>query len=82
MRRRLGAPKARTATVHKRARLVYRLFKHGSASVQPGIEAYESQYRARKIKALARQARAFGYTLMALGTPEVPSLDAVAAPTP
>ena len=82
MRSRLGAPKAITATAHKLARLVYSLLKHGSAYVQQGIEAYESQYRERKIKALARQARAFGSTLMALGTPEVPSLDAVAAPTP
>jgi hypothetical protein len=31
---------------------------------------------------MARQARALGYTLVALGAPEVPSLDAVAAPTP
>src|SRR5438067_9820563 len=82
MRARLGAPKAITATAHKLARLVYSLLKHGSAYVQQGIEAYESQYRERKIKALARQARAFGYTLMALGTPEVPSLDVVAVPTP
>jgi len=82
MRSRLGAPKAITATAHKLARLVYSLLKHGSAYVQQGIEAYESQYRERKIKALARQARAFGYTLMALGTPEVPSLDVVAVPTP
>jgi transposase len=81
-RSRLGAPKAITATAHKLARLVYSLLKPGGASVQQGIEASESQYRERKIKALARQARAFGSTLMALGTPEVPSLDAVAAPTP
>jgi hypothetical protein len=31
---------------------------------------------------MARQAKALGYTLVALGTPEVPSLDTVAAPTP
>jgi transposase len=31
MRRRLGAPKAITATAHKLARLVYSLLKHGSA---------------------------------------------------
>ena len=82
LRSRLGAPKAITATAHKLARLVYSLLKHGSASVQQGLDAYESQYRERKVKAMARQAHALGYTLVALGTAEVQSLDAVAAPTP
>src|SRR4029450_3722357 len=50
MRSRLGAPKALTATAHQLARLVYSLFKQGSASVQHGLDAYESQYRARKVK--------------------------------
>jgi len=80
MRSRLGAPKAITATAHKLARLVYSLLKHGSAYVQQGLDAYESQYRERKIKAMARQAQALGYTLVALSTPEVPRLDAVVAP--
>ena len=53
-----------------------------SASVQQGLDAYESQYRARKVKAMARQAKALGYTLVALGTPEGASLDAVTAPIP
>jgi transposase len=82
MRSRLGAPTAITATAHKLARLVYSLFKHGSAYVQQGLDAYESQYRERKVKAMARQAQALGYTLVALSTPEVPRLDAVVAPTP
>ena len=82
MRRRLGAPKAITATAHKLARLVSSLFQHGSASVQQGLDAYESQYRERKVKAMARQAQALGYTLVALGTPEGASLDAVTAPIP
>jgi len=81
LRSRLGAPKAITATAHKLARLVYSLFKHGSAYVQQGLEAYESQYHERQVKGMARQARALGYTLVALGTPEGQSLDAVAAPT-
>jgi hypothetical protein len=81
-RSRLGAPKAITATAHKLARLVSSLLKHGSASVQQGLDAYESQYRARKVKAMARQAQALGSTLVALSTPEGQSLDAVAAPTP
>jgi transposase len=82
MRSRLGAPKAITATAHKLARLVYSLLKHGNAYVQQGREAYESPYRERQVKAMVRQAKALGYTLVALGTPEVPSLDAVAAPPP
>jgi hypothetical protein len=81
MRSRLGAPKAITATAPKRARLVYSLFKHGRAYVQQGRETYESQYRERQVKAMARQAKALGYTLVALGTPEVPRLDAVVTPT-
>jgi transposase len=82
MRSRLGAPKALTATAHKLARLVYSLFKHGSASVQQGLDASESQSRARKVKAMARPAQALGYTLVALSTPAVPRLDAGVAPTP
>ena len=82
LRSRLGAPKAITATAHKLARLVYSLLKHGSAYVQQGLDAYESQYRERKVKAMARQAQALGYTLVALGTPEVPNFNALAAPTP
>jgi len=50
--------------------------------VQQGLDAYESQYRERKVKAMARQAQALGYTLVALGTPEGASLDAVTAPLP
>ena len=81
LRSRLGAPKAITATAHKLARLVYSLLKHGSAYVQQGLDAYESQYRERKVTAMARQAKALGYTLVALSTPEGQRLDAVAAPT-
>ena len=46
-----------------------------------GLDAYESPYRERKGKAMARQAQALGYTLVALGTPEVPNLTTRAAPT-
>jgi hypothetical protein len=81
MRRRLGAPKAITATAHKLARLVYSLLKHGSTSVPQGLDAYEHQYRARKIKAMARHAQALGYTLVELGTPALPNLHAVTTAT-
>lgn len=58
LKARLGTPKAITATAHKLARLVYSLLQHGSASVQQGLDAYEAQYRERKVTAMARQAKA------------------------
>ena len=66
MKARLGTPKAITATAHKLARLVSSLLHHGSAYVQQGLEAYEAQYRARKVTTMAKQAKALGYTLVAL----------------
>jgi hypothetical protein len=42
------------------------LLKHGSAYVQQGVDAYEAQYRERKVTAMARQAKALGYTLVPL----------------
>jgi len=78
LRARLGAPKAITATAHKLARLVYSLLKHGTASVQQGMEEYEAQYRDRKVKGMARQAKAFGSTLVPLAAPDGQAMHAVA----
>ena len=61
-----AAPKAITATAHKLARLVYSLLQHGSAYVQQGLDAYEAQYRERKVTVMAKQAKALGYTLVPL----------------
>jgi hypothetical protein len=66
MTARLGTPKAITATAHKLARLVYSLLRHGSAYVQQGLDAYEAQYRERKVTTMAKQAKALGYTLVPL----------------
>ncbi len=66
MKARLGTPKAITATAHKLARLVSHLLKHGSAYVQQGLENYEAQYHERKVKTMAKQAKALGYTLVPL----------------
>src|SRR6266699_210830 len=63
MQARLGTPKAITAAAHKLARLVSHLLKHGSASVQEGLENYEAQYHERKVTTMAKQAKALGYTL-------------------
>jgi transposase len=82
MNARLGTPKAITATAHKLARLVYSLLQHGSAYVQQGLDADETQYRERKVKAMVRQAPAVGYTLVALAAPEAQGMGAVPAPTP
>ena len=60
MKARLGTPKAITATAHKLARLVSSLLEHGSADVQQGLDAYETPYRARKVTAMAKQAKALG----------------------
>jgi transposase len=61
---RRGTPKAIVATAHKLARLIYSLLKHGSAYVSQGMAAYEAQYRQRQLKAMTRQAKALGYTLV------------------
>jgi transposase len=66
MKARLGTPKAITAAAHKLARLVSHLLKHGSAYVQQGLENYEAQYHERKVKTMAKQAKALGYTLVPL----------------
>jgi transposase len=66
MQARLGTPKASTATAHKLARLVYSLWQHGSAYGQQGLDAYEAQYRERKLTTMAKQAKALGYTLVPL----------------
>jgi hypothetical protein len=36
------------------------------AYVQQGMEAYETQYRERKVHAMARQAKSLGYALVPL----------------
>jgi hypothetical protein len=74
----LGAPQAITATAPKRARLLYSLWKQGTASVQQGMEAYEAQYRDRKVKGMARQAQALGSTLVPLAAPDGQAMHAVA----
>jgi transposase len=78
LRARLGAPKAITATAHKLARLIYSLLKHGTAYVQQSMEEYEAQYRNRKVKGMARQAKALGYTLVPLAAPDGQAMPAVA----
>ena len=66
---RRGTPKAITATAHTLARLGSSLLQHGSAYVHQGVEVYETPYRARKVTAMATQAKALGYPLVPLTAP-------------
>jgi transposase len=61
---RLGAPKAITATAHKLARIFYRLWTSGGAYTDPGVDAYEQQYRERLVKNLKKKAQSLGFELV------------------
>lgn len=71
MKARLGAAEAVTATAHKLARIIYRLIKHGEAYVRHGLETYEKQFHARKLRALQKSAKIMGFELVPTQT--VPS---------
>ncbi len=73
MQARLGAPKAITATAHKLARIFYHLWTQGGTYTDPGIDAYEQQYRERVIKNLKKKAQVLGFDLVA-HTPVVDSV--------
>lgn len=64
MKARLGAAEGITATAHKLARIVYRLIKNGDAYVRQGLEDYEKKFAARKLNALQKTAKAFGFELV------------------
>jgi transposase len=64
MKARIGAAEGITATAHKLARIIYRMIKHGEAYVRQGLEDYEKKYAARKLTALQKTAKAFGFELV------------------
>jgi len=64
MKARLGAAEGITATAHKLARIVCRLIKHGENYVRQGLEDYEKKFAARKLNALQKTAKAFGFELV------------------
>ncbi len=68
MQSRMGAPKAITATAHKLARIFYRLWTSGDTYNDPGIDAYEQQYRDRVLKNLKKKAQSFGLELTPIST--------------
>jgi len=61
---RADGAKAVTATARKIAERVYRLLKYGQEYVRQSEEAYESAYRLRLEKALAKKAASLGYKLV------------------
>jgi hypothetical protein len=58
-----------TATARKIAERGYRLLKYGQEYVRTIEEAYESAYRLRLEKALAKKATSLGYKLVPETTP-------------
>lgn len=73
MRGRLGPAKAITATAHKLAILIYRMFQHGMKYVEQGQERYEQQYQQRTRRLLAKRVRQMGYAMVDLQTGELVS---------
>ena len=59
-----GRRKAVVATARKIAERVYRLLKYGQEYVRQSVEAYETAYRLRQEKALAKKAASLGYKLV------------------
>ncbi|MGL4421001.1 MAG: hypothetical protein ACRCZF_10085 [Gemmataceae bacterium] len=62
--RRLGAPKAITATAHKLARIVYSLVRFGGEYVKQSQSEYESLNRDRLERSLRKRAKELGYEVM------------------
>ena len=62
---RSGGQQAVTATAHKIARIYYAMLTKGASYVELGQQAYEEQYKQRRIDHLGRQAKSFGFQLVA-----------------
>jgi transposase len=67
MRSKKGSPKAITAAAHKIAKLFYSVLKYGKEYLDKGMEHYEKQFEAKRLKFLEKQARQFGCTLTPVG---------------
>ncbi|WP_338406905.1 MULTISPECIES: IS110 family RNA-guided transposase [unclassified Wolbachia] len=64
LKKRLGTPKAITATARKIACTFYNMLKFGKEYVERGIEYYEKRYKEKIIKNLIKKAKEFGYVMM------------------
>ena len=67
---RLGPAKTIKAMAHKLAKIVYRLLKYGTAYVDAGEQAYQEQFRERRVRALKRNAADLGLALVLMPTGE------------
>lgn len=66
MRTRLGAPKAITATAHKLARIIFHLLTTGQSYDESIFATDEQRRRTRTEHRLRRQAKEFGFELVAI----------------
>jgi hypothetical protein len=64
LRSRLGAPKAITATAHKLARMLYRMWTDAGQYIDPGMDYYEQRYQDLILKNLQKKANALGLELV------------------
>jgi transposase len=67
---RIGKAKAVTATARKIAVLFYNALRHGMDYADPGAAYYEERYRQRVLTNLQRRAKALGYALQQVTSPE------------
>lgn len=73
MAARHGMPKAITATAHKLACRIYNMVTRGQEFVEQGQAQYEQQYQERKLRALQKQARSMGFSIVNTATGAVVS---------
>jgi hypothetical protein len=66
MRAKLGAPKAITAAAHKLARIVFHMLSTGQAYDETLVGRHERQFRVRAEARLRVQAKALGYSVVAV----------------
>ena len=71
---RAGKAKAVTATARKIAVLFYNTLRYGMTYKDPGAFHYEERYRNRVLGNLQRRAKAFGFVLHEVPTPDEPAV--------
>ena len=68
MRAKLGAPQAITAAAHKLARIVFHMLSNRDAYDEAILKKNERHFRTRAEARLRAQAKAMGYSLVAVTT--------------
>ena len=58
---------AALATARKLTQYIYRMLRFGEEYIDQGAEAYEEQFRARRVASLEKTAKSLGYQLVAAG---------------